>query len=129
MGIQHFAFAAALAAAFVAAPAASQEISRVPTTTFFISLPLDAATHKEAVPNFGLQFQGARPYQSVTVDYQTFRMLPAALAAVEAKYIIVGAVALGAAVVVAKKDSSTSSNLAAQQQQQAEACPVTCTSQ
>ena len=129
MRTQHFAVAAAVAAAFVAAPAVSQEIARAPMTTFFVSIPLDATTQKDAAPNFGLQFQGARPYQSVRVDYQTFRMLPAALAAVEAKYIIAGAVALGAAVAVAKKDSKTSSNLAAQQQQQAEACPVTCTSQ
>ena len=117
---------AALAAAFVAAPALSQEINRAPMTTFFVAIPLDATTQKDAAPNFGLQFQGSKPYQSVKVDYQTIRFLPAAIAALEVKYLVVGAVAVGAAVVVAKKDSKTSSNLAAQQQQQAEACPVTC---
>jgi hypothetical protein len=126
MAFNRIAVAAALATAFVAAPAAAQEITRAPMTTFFVSIPLDATTQKDAAMNFGLQFQGSRPYQSVKVDYQTFRMLPAALAALEAKYIIAGAVAVGAAVAIARKDSKTSANLAAQQQQQAEACPVTC---
>ena len=129
MGPKLFAVTAALAAAFVAAPAQSQDINRAPMTTFYVSIPLDATTHKDAALNFGLQFQGSKPYQSVKVDYQTFRLLPAAIAALEAKYIIAGAVAVGAAVVVAKKDSKTSSNLQAQQQQQAEACPVTCAPQ
>jgi hypothetical protein len=129
MGTKLFAVSAAVAAALAAAPAMSQEITRAPTTTFFVSIPLDASSHKEATPNFGLQFQGSKPYQAVKVDYQTFRMLPAALAAMEAKYVIAGAVAVGAAVAVAKKDSKTSSNLAAQQQQQAQACPVECATQ
>jgi len=129
MGSQHFAVTAAVAAAFFAAPAISQEIYRAPTTTFFVSIPLDATNQKEAAPNFGLQFQGSKPYQAVKVDYQTFRMLPAMFAALEAKYIIAGAVAVGAAVAVAKKDSKTSSTLAAQQQQQAQACPVECATQ
>jgi hypothetical protein len=126
MGTQHLALAAALAAAFAATPAMSQEITRAPMTTFFVAIPLDATTHKEAVPNFGLQFQGSKAYQTVKVDYQTFRLLPAALAGMEVKYLVVGAVAIGAAVVVAKKDSQTSSNLAAQQQQAAQDCPVKC---
>jgi hypothetical protein len=129
MGTRDFAVTAALAAAFVAAPALSQDINRAPMTTFFVSIPLDATTHKDATPNFGLQFQGSKPYQSVKVDYQTFRLLPAAIAALEAKYIIAGAVAVGAAVVVAKKDSKTASSLQAQQQQQAEACPQVCAPQ
>lgn len=129
MGPKHFAATAAVAAALAAAPAMSQEIIRAPTTTFYVSIPLDARTHKDATPNFGLQFQGSKPYQYVKVDYQTFRMLPGALAAMEAKYVIAGAVAVGAAVAVAKKDSKTSSNLAAQQQAQAQACPVECATQ
>lgn len=54
------------------------------------------------------------------VDYQTFKFLPAALVALEAKYIVAGAVAVGAAVAVTKKDSKTSSSFQAQQEQQAE---------
>jgi hypothetical protein len=107
----------------------SQEITTAPMTTFYVSIPLDAKNQKEAAPNFGLQFQGSKPYQSVKVDYQTMRMLPAAIAAMEVKYVVAGAVAVGAAVAIAKKDSKTSSTLAAQQQQQAEACPQVCVPQ
>ena len=126
MGLSKFAFAAAAAAAFVAAPAASQEIYRAPTTTFFVAFPLDARNAKEATPNFGLQFQGSKAYQSVKVDYQTFRALPAALAAIEAKYLVVGGVAVGAAVAVSKKDKKQSESFQQQQAQQAQACPDVC---
>src|SRR4051794_16805406 len=129
MGTNQLAITAALAAALVAAPAMSQEITRAPMTTFFVAVPLDATTHKEAVPNFGLQFQGSKAYQSVKVDYQTFRLLPGAIAALEVKYLVVGAVAVGATVAVATKDRNKSQTLAAQQQQQAQACPVQCASQ
>ena len=96
-------------------------------TKFFVSIPLDAKNAKEQMPNFGLQFQGSRPYQAVTVDYKTFRLVPAAVAsAIEAKYIVAGAIAVGAAVAVAKKDSKTSSNFAQQQADQKAACPTTC---
>src|SRR2546430_4794149 len=95
--------AAAAAATLIAAPAVSQEL-RAPMTTFFVAIPLDASTHKEFTPNYGLQFQGMKPYQSVKVDYQTFKFVPAAIAAMEVKYIVAGAVAIGAAAAVAKKD-------------------------
>lgn len=75
--------------------------------------------------NFGLQFQGTKAYQSVKVDYQTFKFLPAAIAAMEAKYIIAGAVAIGAAVVVAKQDKGKSESFAQQQAAQAENCAQT----
>ena len=107
MGSRLMALAAAAAAAFVAAPATAQEIERPATTTFFLAFPLDSRT---AAPNFGVQFQGSRPYQFFKVDYQTFHALPAALAAVEAKYH-------------EKLDSFR------QQAQQAQACPVDCATQ
>jgi hypothetical protein len=117
--------AAAAAATLSAAPALSQEI-RAPITTFFVAIPLDATTHKEFTPNFGLQFQGSRPYQAVKVDYQTFKFLPGVLAAMEVKYIAAGAVAVGAAVAVAHKDRKTTTTFAQQQAEQKAACPVTC---
>ena len=126
MVIKHLAVAAAAAAAtLIAAPAFSQEL-RAPMTTFFVAIPLDASSHKEQTPNFGLQFQGMKPYQSVKVDYQTFKFLPAALAAMEVKYIVAGAVAVGAAVAVAKKDKQTSQSFAQQQADQKAACPAEC---
>ena len=126
MKTSHIVAAAAAAAISVFSfPAASQDITRPAMTSFFVAIPLDGATRKDAAWNFGLQFQGEKAYQNVRVDYQTFRMLPAAIAAVEMKYIVVGAVAVGAAVAVSKKDSGKSATLAQQQQQQAQQCAAT----
>jgi len=126
MVIKHLAIAAAAAAATLfAAPASSQELN-APMTKFFFSIPLDASTKKEFTPNFGLQFQGSRPYQTMQVDYQSFKFLPAAIAAMEVKYIVAGAVAIGAAAAVAHKDKGTSQSFQQQQQAQKDACPSTC---
>ena len=126
MGIKHIAVSAAAAAAtLIAAPAFSQEL-RAPMTTIFVAIPLDAKSAKEQMPNFGLQFQGMKPYQAVKVDYQTFKFLPAAIAALEVKYIVAGAVAIGAAAAVAHKDKKTSSSFQQQQAQQSANCPVDC---
>jgi hypothetical protein len=126
MATKEFAVAAlAAAATLFAAPAFSQDMARAPMTTFFISFPIDATSRKEQEMNFGLQFQGMKPYQNVKVDYQTFKFLPAALAAMEIKYIVAGAVAVGAAVAVSKKDSNKSASFAQAQAQQAEQCAQT----
>ena len=126
MVIKHLAASAAAAAAtLIAAPASSQELV-TPMTKFFVSIPLDASTKKDFTPNFGLQFQGSRPYQTMQVDYQSFRFLPAAIAAMEVKYIVAGAIAVGAAAAVAHKDKGTSQSFQQQQQAQKDACPSTC---
>jgi len=117
--------AAAAAISVLSFPAASQDFTRAPMTSFFVAIPLDGATRKDAQWNFGLQFSGEKAYQNVKVDYQTFRMLPAALAAVEMKYIVVGAVAVGAAVAVSKKDSGKTASFAQQQQQAQQQCAAT----
>ena len=126
MAIRHLAASAAAAAAtLLAAPAFSQEFV-TPMTKFFVSIPLDATTKKDFAPNFGLQFQGSRPYQSMQVDYQTFKFLPGAIAAMELKYVVAGAIAIGATAAVAHKDKSTSQSFQQQQQAQKDACPSTC---
>jgi hypothetical protein len=126
MGIKHVAVSAAAAAATLfSAPAFSQEVV-APMTRFFIAIPLDARNAKEQMPNFGLQFQGSRPYQTVQVDYQSFKLLPAAIAGLEVKYVVAGAVALGAAVAATRKDKGTSQSFQQQQQQQKDACTATC---
>jgi len=125
MGVKQVASAAALAAMWVAAPVLAQEV-RAPMTTFFVSIPLDAKTKKEQMPNFGLQFQGSKPYQTVRVDYDSFKFLPGALAALEVKYVVAGVVAVGTAVAVARKDHKQSDSFAQQRQQQLENCPVKC---
>jgi hypothetical protein len=104
MGSRLFGLAAATLAALVAAPALCQEIEHPAVTTFFVSIPLDSRT---ATANFGVQFQGSRPYQFMKLDYQSFRALPSALAALEAKY----------------------RNYQKQQAEQAQACPADCATQ
>lgn len=129
MGMKHVAVGvAAAAAALFAAPASSQSFGelRSPMTSFYVSIPLDGATRKEQEMNFGLQFQGLKPYQAVKVDYRTFKLLEAGIAGLEAKYIIAGAVAVGAAVAIAKQDKGKSESFAASQAQQAEDCPQVC---
>ena len=127
MGIKQIAVAAAMgAAASISASALAQEVT-TPMTKFFVAIPLDARTAKEQVPNFGLQFQGSRPYQTVKVDYQSFKLLPAAVSGLEVKYIVAGAVAVGAAVAAthkSKSEQAQSQQFAQQQQQQKEACPT-----
>ena len=126
MVTKHLAVSAAAAAATLfAAPAFSQELV-TPMTKFFVSIPLDATTKKDFAPNFGLQLQGSRPYQTMQVDYQTFKFLPGVIAAMEIKYIVAGAVAIGAAAAVAHKDKGTSQSFQQQQQAQKDACPSTC---
>ena len=114
--------AATAAAALLTAPAFAQELA-TPMTRFFVSIPLDAPSRKELVPNFGLQFQGSRPYQTFRLDYQTYKFLPAAIAALEVKYVVAGAVAIGAVAAVVHKDKGLSESFAQQQQAQKAACP------
>ena len=119
----------AAAATLFAAQAFAQEVA-VPMTRFFVAIPLDARNAKEQVPNFGLQFQGSRPYQSVQVDYQSVKFLPAAIAGLEAKYVVAGAVAIAATIAATRKSKSEQAAVQQFHQQQAEqqaACPVkTC---
>ena|SRR2546421_4694857 len=125
MAIKHVAVSAAAAAAMLlAAPAFSQEL-RAPMTTIFMAIPLDAKGAKEQMPNFGLQFQGQKAYQTVRVDYQTFRVLPGALAAMEMKYIVAGVVAVGAVAAVSHKSKKTTESFQQQQAEQQAACPTT----
>ena len=125
MGVKSLAvIAAACAAAGVAAPGYAQEL-RAPMTTFFMEIPLDARSPKEQAPNFGLQFQGSRPYQTLRVDQNLFRFLPA-IAGVEGTWIVAGAVGVVAVAGITHKDKGTSQQLQQDQQQQLQACPVNC---
>jgi hypothetical protein len=127
MGIKHVARSALLGAAtLISAPAIAQEM-RTPITMFFVAIPLDARNAKEQLPNFGLQFQGARPYQNVRIDYDTFKFLPGALAGVEMKYVVAGGIAVVAAIAAthkSKSEQATSQQFQQQQEQQQAACPT-----
>jgi len=121
MGAKHFAAAAfAVAAAFTAAGAAAQQLT-TPMTMFYVSVPIEARTTKEMTPTFGLRLQGSQPYQVVNIDSRMFNFGP--FAALEAKWIVAGVVAGGAALAIASRDKSTSQRLASQAQQQQQNCP------
>ena len=117
MGVRSLAvIAAACAAAGMAAPGYAQDL-RAPMTTFFMEIPLDSRSPQEQAPNFGLQFQGSRPYQTLRLDQKMFRFLPA-IAGVEATWIVAGAVGVVAVAAITRKDKGTSQQLQQQQQQQ-----------
>jgi len=123
MGVKSLAvIAAACAAAGLASSAQAQEL-RAPMTTFFMEIPLDAHSPKEQMPNFGLQFQGSRPYQTLRLDQKMFNFLPA-IAGIEATWIIAGAVGVAAVASIAHKDKATTQQLDQQKQQQMQAQPT-----
>jgi hypothetical protein len=124
MGVKSLAVLAVACAAALVAPCQAQEL-RAPMTTFFMEFPLDARSAREQRPNFGLQLQGSRAYQSLRVDRRMFELLPA-LAGIEATWIVAGAVGVVAVAALAGKDKATSEQLEEDRQQQREACPVTC---
>lgn len=100
-----------------------------PTTMFYVSIPLDAGlARKDRQPAFGLQLQGKREYPAVRIDSKILNFLPAG--GLEAKFIIAGIVAVGAAVALGSKDKSTTKALQAQQtqhqQQQQQQSPPPC---
>jgi hypothetical protein len=87
-----------------------------PTSTmFYVSIPLDnSVARKDREWAYGLQLQGKRDFQAVNIDSKMLSFLP--LGGLEAKWIIAGVVAAGAAVAVGSKDKgSTASNLQQQQ--------------
>ena len=102
----------------VATPSLAFEVKDAGTSTmFYISIPLDySLSKKEQQWGAGLQLQGKRDYQAVNLDSRMLNFLP--LGGLDAKWIIAGVVAAGAAVAVGSKDKGTTSSLQAQQTQQ-----------
>ena len=115
MAFRKWAVLAALIAA--ATPSLAFDIKDAgPTTMFFISIPLDnSGTRRDREWGYGIQLQGKREYQAVNIDSKMLNFLPAG--GLEAKWILAGIVAAGAAVAVAGKDKSTTSSLQTQQTQ------------
>lgn len=90
------------------------------STMFYISIPLDSSVaRKDREWAYGLQLQGKREYQAVNIDSKMLSFLP--MGGLEAKWIIAGVVAAGAAVAVSSKDKGTTSNLQTQQTQHQQA--------
>jgi hypothetical protein len=119
MALKKLAAIAALVA--VATPSLAFDVKDTgPSTMFYISIPLDnAVARKDREWAYGLQLSGKRDYAAVNIDSKMLNFLP--LGGLEAKWIIAGVVATGAAVAVGSKDKGTSSSLNAQQPAQAAA--------
>jgi hypothetical protein len=116
MALKKLAAVAAMVA--IATPSLAFDVKDAGTSTmFYISIPLDySLSKKEQQWAAGLQLQGKREYQAVNLDSRMLNFLP--LGGLEAKWIIAGVVAAGAAVAVGSKDKGTTSSLQAQQTQQ-----------
>lgn len=118
----------------VATPSAAFDTltQQAPGVMFYFSVPLDARNAKEHNLAAGLSIQGKRQYETVNIDSRMINNFIGG--GIEAKWIIAGVVAAGAAVAVASKDKSTSTSQqqaqAQQAQQQAQAqqngepCPI-----
>lgn len=115
MALKKLAAIAALVA--VATPSLAFELKDTGASTmFYISIPLDySLKRKDQEWAYGIQLQGKREYQAVNIDSKMLSFLP--MGGLEAKWIIAGVVAAGAAVAVSGKDKSTTSNLQTQQTQ------------
>ena len=104
--------------ACVAAPSAAFDTLGQPASgvTFYFSIPLDRRDAKEEALSAGLAIQGSRPYETVRIDSRLINQFIGG--GIEAKWIIAGVVAAGAAVAVGGRDKSTSESYQQQQQQQ-----------
>jgi hypothetical protein len=86
------------------------------STMFYISIPLDFRLPKKELQwTAGLQLQGKREYQAVRIDSTMLNAF--SLNDIDAKWMIAGLVAAGAAVAIGGKDKSTTSSLQQQQTQ------------
>lgn len=97
------------------------------STMFYISIPLDLQLpRKEREWSAGMLLQGKRDYPGVRIDSTMLKYW--SLNDIDAKWLIAGLVATGAAVAIGSKDKSTTSDLQRQQsQQQQQAAPQPCT--
>ena len=100
MATRHLA-ALAIAAAFISTPAGAQDIANYqgPGIKFYYSIPLDARTPKQAMPVFGMQMRGERPYETVNFDNRLVNNFLAG--GIGAGWIIAGVAAAGVTTAIA----------------------------
>jgi hypothetical protein len=116
MALKKLAVAAAILA--IATPSLAFDATEAGASTmFYISIPLDFRLSRKEQQQWtaGLQLQGKRDYQAIRIDTRMLNYF--SLNDVDAKWIIAGMVAAGAAVAIGSKDKSTTSNLQQQQTQ------------
>lgn len=118
MATKHLA-ALALAAALIPTPAGAQDIANYqgPGMQFYYRIPLDARPGKDAMPVFGIQMSGERPYEVVNLDNRLVNNLLAG--GIGAGWIIAGVAAAGVTTAIAVNKKGTQQQQ--QQQQQAAA--------
>jgi hypothetical protein len=114
--------AALVAALFAATPCLADPYDAIttPMTKFYVSIPLGANTAKERTLTYGIAMQGSRPYETINIDNRLVNNFIGPLAAIEAKWVIAGAIAAGGAYAVSRKNSDRS---ASYNQQQNAPCP------
>jgi len=88
------------------------------STMFYISIPLDFRLSRKEREQWtaGMLLQGKRDYQAVRIDSKMLNYF--SLNDIDAKYLVAGLVAVGAAVAIGSKDKGTTSQLQQQQTQQ-----------
>jgi hypothetical protein len=127
MGVKPVAVAAFVASAFVSAPSNADEIINqqitTPLTMFYVSIPLGGSSAKERAPAYGFALQGKRQYETLYVDTRTLSAFEGALAGIEAKWLIAGAVVVGAGAYAVSKDRSRSTSYSSSQNQQQQNSP------
>ena len=112
MSLRALFLAVALLAAALPAQGAEPWDPRTHTAgvMYFVSIPLDAASPKQREPVFGLVMRGQREREFLVLDT---RMLNFIDGGISAKFLIAGAVAIGAAMAVGGGGSSSGSSGAA----------------
>ena len=106
--------------AFLPLCAQAQDLRPIhPSVVYYLSIPLGAESRAEREPVVGFALQGSRPYQFVRMDTRLMNL--AGAGAIEAKWLIVGAVAAGAAALAGGQDSSVEAQRAQQEQALAQA--------
>jgi len=121
MTLKRLAAAAAMLA--IATPGLAFDAGEAETgasTMFYISIPLDFQLSRKERQQWtaGLQLQGKRDYQAIRIDSRMLNYF--SLNDIDAKWMIAGLVAAGAAVAIGSKDKKTTDNLQQQQTQQAQ---------
>ncbi|HEX7218475.1 MAG TPA: hypothetical protein VF280_04600 [Burkholderiales bacterium] len=112
---------AALAGALICATApcaafdSISQLSQSQGVTFYITVPLDAPRARDRTFGAGLLVQGKRQEQTYNFDSRLFNNFLGS--GIEAKWIIAGVVAAGAAVAVGSKSKTQSNNEQLTQQQ------------
>jgi hypothetical protein len=116
MSLKKLAAAAAMLA--FATPSPAFDAAETGTSTmFYVSIPLDFQLSRKERQQWtaGLQLQGKRDYQAMRIDSTMLNAF--SLNDIDAKWMIAGLVAAGAAVAIGSKDKKTTDNLQQQQTQ------------